>query len=51
MYSSKEVANYVVNFTIEENNCVTNLKLQKMLYFIQGFSYAKMSKRFIDDEF
>ncbi len=51
MYKAIDVANYVISYTNKLKKPVTNLKLQKMLYFIQGFSYAQMDKRFIDEEF
>ena len=51
MYKTKYIADYVIDFTIKQEKPITNLKLQKILYFIQGFSYAKMNKPFIDAEF
>lgn len=51
MYKTKDIANYIIDFTIKQEKPITNLKLQKMLYFIQGFSYAKTNQPFIDAEF
>ena len=35
MYKAMDIAQYVVNYSIEKDNPVSNLKLQKLLYYIQ----------------
>lgn len=51
MYKAIDVANYIIGYTNKLNEPITNLKLQKMLYFIQGFSYSRLDKAFISDDF
>lgn len=47
MYSADEVAKYVINYSIESNTKVSNLKLQKLLYYIQAaFLVEKHQKCF-----
>ncbi len=36
MYSAIDVANYVINFSASKNEEITNLKLQKLLYYIDA---------------
>ncbi|EJT6340411.1 MAG: DUF4065 domain-containing protein [Clostridium perfringens] len=36
MYSAIDVANHVVNFSLDNNQEITNLKLQKLLYYIEA---------------
>ncbi len=50
-YSPIEVAKWFINKGIEENNPVTQMKLQKMLYFAQGYSLAKFGEPIIDADF
>ena len=40
MATSSEVARYIVRFFQEAGDPVTNLKLQKLLYYVQGWSLA-----------
>lgn len=37
MYSAKGIAKYVINRCSVHNSPITNLKLQKILYYIQGY--------------
>ncbi len=37
MVSAKKVAHYVIGFFHEREDLITNLKLQKLLYYIQGW--------------
>lgn len=39
MYQAKDIAIYIVNYCNGHNIEITNLKLQKLLYFIQGGFY------------
>lgn len=36
-YKVKDIAAYIVNYSIETNNYVSNLKLQKLLYYVQAY--------------
>ena len=36
VYSAMDIANYVITYTHSRNKTVNNLKLQKILYFIQA---------------
>lgn len=41
MYSASEIAQYFIHYAnLEEDGLVTNLKLQKLLYYAQGFHLA-----------
>lgn len=46
-YSALSVAKYIIDNSPYE---VSNLKLQKMLYFIQGFAFAKLGQALFPDE-
>lgn len=37
MYKAMDVALYIINYLSSDNYSVSNLKLQKLLYFVQGF--------------
>ena len=51
MYSAQRVANFIINECNRQDIPITNLKLQKLLYFIQG-EFAKLyDKRLIADDF
>ena len=39
MYNVKDIAKYIISYSYEQNKPVSNLKLQKLLYFVQGESY------------
>lgn len=47
MYSALSVAKYIIDYSTTD---VSNLKLQKMLYFIQGFALAKLDRPLFPDE-
>ena len=46
-YSALSVANYILNNSLQP---VSNLKLQKMLYFIQGFALIHLGRPLFNDE-
>lgn len=48
--SALDVANYVVNLCIEEHKPVSNLQLQKILYYIQRY-YLYSNKPLFEDDF
>ena len=39
-YKAIDVARHIVNYTNEQGKTVSNLKLQKLLYFVQGFFFG-----------
>lgn len=45
-----DVANYIVNLCIEEHKPVSNLQLQKILYYIQRY-YLYSNKPLFEDDF
>ena len=46
-----DVAKYIIDKCYREGKTVTNLHLQKILYFVQGEYYKKTKKFLIDDNF
>ncbi|WP_019132667.1 Panacea domain-containing protein [Peptoniphilus obesi] len=51
MYSIYDINVYIINYAFETNRSVTNLKLQKVLYFLYGFYYAITKKELFDENF
>lgn len=51
MYTAHKIASYVINWCYENNISITNLKLQKLLYFVQGENCRIMHTRLISDDF
>ena len=51
MYSAHDVAVYIINWCNEHRISISNLKLQKLLYFVQGEASARSPHRLIDDDF
>ncbi len=49
MYTAQQVANYVVEYGLRNNIPISNLKLQKLLYFI-WIDYYKKEKRYLFGE-
>lgn len=49
-YSALEVAKYIINKTIEIGSPVSHLKLQKLLYFVQGVMLMEYGKTAFDEE-
>ena len=45
------VANFVIDLGIHSNQPVTNLKLQKILFFLQGYSLHEYGRKLIDGNF
>lgn len=45
MYSALEIAKYIINYSIEQENAVSNLKLQKLLYYVQAAFLVEEDKR------
>ena len=51
MTTANSVARFIVRFFQEAGDPVTNLKLQKLLYYVQGWHLAINKKPFFDDRF
>lgn len=52
MYSSKDVADYIISKGIKRTKqSLTNFKLQKILYYSQGFYFKEYNKPLIKEEF
>lgn len=49
-YSALDIARFVINYSQEIHSPVTNLKLQKLLYFIQAFFLTKQDRPCFTDE-
>lgn len=49
MANAQEVAKYIVRFFQEAGDPVTNLKLQKLLYYVQGWHRALKGENAFDD--
>ena len=51
MFKAHDISKYVINWCHNNDTNITNLKLQKLLYFIQGEYYRITNERLIDDDF
>ena len=51
MYSYKLIADYFISLSNETQNLITNLKLQKLLYYAQVWSLAINKKRLFEGDF
>lgn len=49
-YSALDVAKYVINYEISQGRSVTNLRLQKLLYFIQAKVLVETGKPCFEEE-
>lgn len=50
MYAAHDVATYVISEYWKQGNTITNLKLQKILYYIQGYTYKFCNTASFDEE-
>lgn len=50
MYKAIETACAIVNYANDKNRPISNLKLQKVLYFVQGYYLQMMGHEFFRDE-
>lgn len=48
MYHVLEVAKHVINYSIDQKNEISNLKLQKLLYYIQAAFLVDMDRKCFD---
>lgn len=51
MYFAHQIAIYIINWHYYFNIPITNLRLQKLLYFVQGEYYHIQRKRLIKEDF
>lgn len=51
MITAKKVAQYVIKFFHESEDLITNLKLQKLLYYIQGWHLGLHGKPLFNEDF
>ena len=51
MYDARDIANIVLDLADERNVSVSNLSLQKLLYFIHGWFFASYDKPLIKNKF
>lgn len=49
MYSAVEVAKYVISYCTDSGNSISNLNLQKILYFLQVFYVRKGGLLFFEE--
>lgn len=49
-YSALDVSKYIINYVNARDTEISNLKLQKILYFIQGFSFVFLEGEFFKEE-
>jgi uncharacterized phage-associated protein len=50
MANANDITNYFLSKTIEEDSKITNLKLQKLLYYAQGLHLALFDKELFSEE-
>lgn len=50
IYNAMDIAAYVINKSIDNNHPVSNLKLQKLLYYIQAASLVCRNKELFKDD-
>lgn len=49
-YKALDLAKYIISFCFKEGNPISNLQLQKILYYIQGYSFALRDKEAFIEE-
>lgn len=49
MYKAMEIAEYVINYSNEIGSPVSNLKLQKLLYYIQATALVERERKCFED--
>lgn len=50
MYSAKEIARYIIDYSEDQGHCVSNLRLQKLLYFIQADFLVQKNRKCFDED-
>lgn len=51
VYSALDMAKYVINYCVSIGRPISNLQLQKILYFVQGEYFRRTHHLIIDDNF
>lgn len=51
MITAQDVAKYVIKFFHDSEDLITNLKLQKLLYYIQGWHLGLYEKPLFNEDF
>ncbi len=51
MYSYNQIADYFISLSNESQNLITNLKLQKLMYYAQAWHLAITGNRLFDGKF
>lgn len=49
-YKALDIARYIINYSCEIERKITNLKLQKLLYYVQAEFLVSKNERCFDDE-
>lgn len=50
MYKAISVAKYIINYSNSINSSISNLKLQKLLYYVQAAFLVEVDKKCFDDQ-
>lgn len=50
-YCARDIAAYIVNYSIKNKNYVSNLKLQKLLYYVQAYFAIKRNEPCFSEDF
>lgn len=50
-YNVKDIAAYIVNYSIDNEKYISNLKLQKLLYYVQAYFAVEKNKPCFNEEF
>lgn len=50
MFTALDIAKEILNQCYKKGKSISNLKLQKLLYYVQGFSFQKTNKPAFDDD-
>ena len=51
LFSSLDIANkIIINTDIDKGDIISNLKLQKMMYYLQGFNLAFFGEKLFEDD-
>lgn len=50
IFNVRQIANYILHIYNEEGETISNLKLQKVLYYIQGYSLKSENEPAFDEE-
>lgn len=50
MYKAQNIATYIIQYATNKGKNITNLKLQKVLYYVQGYFLKEYEKPAFNDE-